>query len=64
VRDRIALDGLLADGRQLLHLLVRAMQIPVALRLVEEVELARNDTHWLKLLQYIGWDDLVVGLSW
>jgi hypothetical protein len=64
VRDRIALDSLLADGRQLLHLLVRAMQIPVALRLVEEVELARNDTHWLKLLQYIGWDDLVVGLSW
>jgi hypothetical protein len=64
VRDRIALDGLLADGRQLLHLLVRAMQIPIALRLVEEVELARNDTHWLKLLQYIGWDDLVVGLSW
>jgi hypothetical protein len=64
VRDRIALDGLLADGRQLLHLLVRAMQIPVAPRLVEEVELARNDTHWLKLLQYIGWDDLVVGLSW
>jgi hypothetical protein len=64
VRDRIAFDGLLADGRQLLHLLVRAMQIPVALRLVEEVELARNDTHWLKLLQYIGWDDLVVGLSW
>jgi hypothetical protein len=64
VRDRIALDGLLTDGRQLLHLLVRAMQIPVALRLVEEVELARNDTHWLKLLQYIDWDDLVVGLSW
>jgi len=47
MRQRLALDSLLVDRIQLLQLLLYEGHVRIASRVVEEVELAGNDTYRL-----------------
>jgi hypothetical protein len=48
MRECITLDSLLTDCRQLLQLLVCAVQMRIVLRIVEEVESTCDDTDMLQ----------------
>jgi hypothetical protein len=63
MRQSVTLDRLLTDRLELLDVFLRTMQMRIATWVVQEVELASDDTDGLQLLLELFGDDLRGRLS-